>query len=116
METEKNDTVADELTKKAAQMLLRGATLLGQPCPYCSGVRVMEKGQAMCMGCGRQPKDKEIPKDVPPQSRQINKILEKKMQTLTDELEHEQNHEKQQSILKTINALLETMEKTGTKQ
>ena len=38
------------------------------------------------------------------------------MNVLTKELEHEEDHEKQQNILKTINSLLETMEKIKKKQ
>ena len=38
--------MSNELTKKAAEMLLNGATLLSEPCPYCKGVRVMKDGNA----------------------------------------------------------------------
>ena len=37
------------LTKKAVDMLLAGATLLSEPCPYCKGVRVMKDGNALCI-------------------------------------------------------------------
>ena len=110
--------MAEDLTKKAAEMLLQGATLLSEPCPYCKGVRVMKEGQALCISCGRQPEKKEIPNQDPPKvaTSSIEKILEKKMDNLTKELEQEKDHEKQQNILKTINSLLETMEKAKGKQ
>jgi len=110
--------MAEDLTKKAAEMLLQGATLLSEPCPYCKGVRVMKEGQALCISCGRQPEKKEIPNQDPPKvaTSSIEKILEKKMENLTQELEQEKDHEKQQNILKTINSLLETMEKAKGKQ
>jgi len=110
--------VAEDLTKKAAEMLLQGATLLSEPCPYCKGVRVMKEGQALCISCGRQPEKKEIPNQNSPKvtASSIGKILEKKMDNLTKELEQEKDHEKQQNILKTINSLLETMEKVKGKQ
>ena len=45
--------MVEDLTKKAAEMLLKGATLLSEPCPYCKGVRVMKEGQAViCNTCG----------------------------------------------------------------
>ena len=47
--------MSNELTKKAAEMLLNGATLLSEPCPYCKGVRVMKDGNALCVNCGREP-------------------------------------------------------------
>ena len=51
------------IRKKAIEMLLNGATLLSEPCPYCKGVRVMKDGDALCVGCGKSP-DKEIEKNV----------------------------------------------------
>ncbi len=109
--------MTEDLTKKAADMLLQGATLLREPCPYCKGVRVMKEGQALCISCGRKPEKKEIPReDLNPKSTSIEKILEKKMENLTKELEQEKDHEKQQNILKTINSLLETIDKVKGKQ
>ena len=109
--------MTEEFTKKAAEMLLKGATLLSEPCPYCAGVRVMQEGQALCVSCGRQPEKKEIP--IPSASNDtspLEKIFEKKLESLSKELEQEKDHEKQQNILKTINTLLETMEKMKGKQ
>ena len=108
--------MTEDLTKKAAEMLLQGATLLSEPCPYCKGVRVMKEGQALCISCGRKPEKKEIPKQDPVEVTSLEKTLEKKMENLTKELEQEKDHEKQQNILKTINSLLETMDKLKGKQ
>ena len=110
--------MTEDLTKKAAEMLLKGATLLSEPCPYCKGVRVMKEGQALCISCGRQPEKKNIPKEIPQdQSRStLKETLEKKLESLSKELENEKNHEKQQEILKSINTLLETLEKMKDKQ
>jgi len=109
--------MTEELTKKAAEMLLKGATLLSEPCPYCAGVRVIQEGQALCISCGRQPEKKDIP--TPTTSNHtspLNEIFEKKLELLSKELEQEKDHEKQQNILKTINTLLETIEKMKGKQ
>ncbi len=104
--------MVEELTKKAAEMLLKGATLLSEPCPYCKGVRVMKKGQALCISCGRQPEKRDISQTSQSESHiPIEKTLRKKLELLSKELEEEENHEKQQIILKTINSLLETIEK-----
>ena len=104
--------MTEELTKKAADMLLNGATLLREPCPYCTGVRVMKEGHALCINCGREPEKKEVPVIETSNSiSTIKKTIEKKMKTLSTELEKETDHEKQQEILKTINSLLETMGK-----
>ena len=104
--------MSEDLTKKAAEMLLKGATLLSEPCPYCKGVRVMKKGSALCISCGRKPEKKDIPEpETPDIISPIEKTLETKLELLSKELEHENDHEKQHSILKTINSLLETIEK-----
>lgn len=109
--------MTEELTKKAAEMLLQGATLLSEPCPYCTGVRVMKAGQALCISCGRQPEKKEITVENPVnETTAMEKTFEKKLEILSKELEQEKDHGKQQSILKTINSLLETIEKIKGKQ
>ena len=110
--------MSKDLTKKAAEMLLKGATLLSEPCPYCSGVRVMKEGHALCISCGREPEKKEIPVEVKQQTEKtgLEITLEKKLSELSKELEQETNHEKQQEILRSINSLIETIEKVKHKQ
>ncbi len=110
--------MSKDLTKKAAEMLLNGATLLSEPCPYCSGVRVMKAGHALCINCGREPEKKEIPVEVKQQTEKtvLEITLGKKLSELSKELEHETNHEKQQDILRSINSLIETIEKVKHKQ
>ncbi len=108
----------ENLTKKAAEMLLRGATLLSEPCPYCKGVRIIKEGQALCIGCGREPEKREIPKAEKrgtASKSQLEITLEKKAESLSKDLENESNHEKQQEILKSINSLLDTLERVKNK-
>jgi len=110
--------VSEDLTKKAAEMLLKGATLLSECCPYCKGVRVMKDGNALCISCGREPEKKDIPKEKTQQGTRspLQETLEKKLESISKELEQENNHEKQQEILKSINLLLETIEKMKNRQ
>ena len=104
--------VSNDLTKKAAEMLLQGATLLREPCPYCSGVRVMKEGQAFCVSCGREPEKRNIIKqDNKEQKTNLIETLEKKLEVISKELEQESDHEKQQTILKSINSLIEALDK-----
>ena len=105
--------MSEELRKKAAEMLLNGATLLSEPCPYCKGVRVMKAGQALCTKCGRKPeKRKTTTEENEEKSGNLLKnTLERKLELLSKELEQEMNHDKQQSILRSINSVLEMMEK-----
>ena len=110
--------MTEDLTKKAAEMLLNGATLLSDPCPYCKGVRVMKDGHALCISCGREPGKKQVPQKDIQQSKKspLEETLDKKMIELSKELEQEKDHEKQQKILKSINSVLETIEKIKGKQ
>ncbi len=105
--------VSKDLTKRAAEMLLNGATLLSEPCPYCSGVRVIKEGHALCINCGKEPERKEIPQEPKKETTKtsLEETLEKKLEGLSKELEQESNHEKQQDILKSINSIIETLEK-----
>ncbi len=104
--------MSKDLTKKAVDMLLQGATLLREPCPYCSGVRVMKEGQALCVNCGREPEKRNIPQqDNKEQKTSILETLEKKLETLSKELEQESDHEKQQAILNSIKSLIEAVDK-----
>ncbi len=107
--------MAEDLIRRAADMLLGGATLLSQPCPYCTGVRVLKDGQALCVNCGREPKKRtDIPQNttVPPNSKELLKdVLDKKVQSLSKELEKETDHKRQQDILNSLNSLLDALEK-----
>ncbi|MEK6865586.1 MAG: Sjogren's syndrome/scleroderma autoantigen 1 family protein [Thermoproteota archaeon] len=105
-----------DLTKKAAEMLLKGATLLSEPCPYCSGVRVMKEGHALCINCGREPEKKETEIKQQTEKTGLEITLGKKLSELSKELEQETNHEKQQEILRSINSLIETTKKLQHKQ
>ena len=106
--------MSNELTKKAAEMLLNGATLLSEPCPYCKGVRVMKDGNALCVNCGKKPEEShenvESSKEADNDSTALMK-LENKLEKLTDELSDEPNHEKQEMILRSINSLVEIIKK-----
>lgn len=90
-------------------MLLKGATLLSEPCPYCKGVRVMKDGHALCVSCGKEPTEEKAGISKPELS--TKEILEKKLKSLSEDLEKEKNPERQQEILKSINLLIETIEK-----
>lgn len=102
--------MSDNLQKRAAKMLLQGAALLAEPCPYCKGVRVMSKGYALCVSCGSKPEKKTVPATNFDDSS-LKDILQQKIKSLSKELESESDHKKQQDILKMINSLLDTANK-----
>jgi len=103
--------MSNEITKKAVEMLLSGATLLSEPCPYCKGVRVMKNGDALCVSCGKTPdKENEITDGEKKDDSSIRK-LEDKLQNMTNKLAKEKDLKKQQEILKSINLLIDTISK-----
>jgi UPF0148 protein len=110
--------VTKDLTKKAAEMLLKGATLLSEPCPYCSGVRVMKEGHALCISCGREPESKTIQEKKPTEMKKslLEETLDKKIESLLNTKLQEKDHDKQQEILKSINSVLETIQNIKYKQ
>ncbi len=109
--------MSKELTKKAVEMLLKGATLVSDPCPYCKGVRVIKDGHALCVNCGKEAEEKNIPAQTEEKSDldQPVKKFEQKLKDLSEELEREKNYEKQQQILKSINDLMNIIEKLKNK-
>ena len=95
--------MSNDITKKAVEMLLSGATLLSEPCPYCKGVRVMKNGDALCVSCGKTPdKENEVKNEEKKDNSSLSQ-LEEKLQNLTNELAKEKDLKKQQEMLKSIN-------------
>lgn len=107
----------NDLTKKAVEMLLKGATLLAEPCPYCKGVRILKDGDAFCVSCGRVPQSSKTGESST-DSTNLNPvaIFEKKLEILSKELELEKDHKKQQQILDSINSLIGTINRLKKQQ
>jgi UPF0148 protein len=107
--------VSKELTKKAVEMLLKGATLVSDPCPYCKGVRIIKEGNAFCVNCGREGTEEKIsPEEMLHEDKETSSSLDKleqKLEELTHELELEKDYRKQQQILRSINDIITIKEK-----
>src|SRR5207249_12281327 len=87
-------------------MLLKGATLVSDSCPYCKGVRIMKDGNAFCVNCGREGKEEKLVSIESDEKKKENSSVDKleaKLKELADELQREKNYEKQQQILRSIN-------------
>ena len=100
--------MSDDLLKRGAELMLKGATLLSQPCPYCQGVRVMKDGNALCICCGREPEERKIQNNT---EQQIDITLRDKLALLSNNLKEETDQKKQQEILSEINSILNTLQK-----
>jgi len=72
----------------------------------------MKEGQALCVTCGREPEKRDIPQqDTKEQKNSLLQTLENKLEVLSKELEQESDHQKQQSILKSINSVIDAIDK-----
>ena len=99
--------MSKELIQKAAKMVLNGATILSEPCPYCKGVRIIKDGNALCINCGKEPDQKQIKKQTKgKKSDTILNTLERKLEKLSQQLEKEDNPTKQQKVIKSIDDLI----------
>ena len=104
--------MSDDLTQEAIKMLLAGGTLLSEPCPYCKGVRVMKDGNALCINCGKKPEEKLVKTETKKESSASTlETLEKKLETLSTQLEKENNPAKQQELIKSIDSLINIIAK-----
>ncbi len=107
--------MSKDLTKKAVDLLLNGATLLSDPCPYCKGVRVMKNGNALCVSCGKQAGEQidHIPVKIEKTGNASIDNLDKKLLELSIQLAMEKDLEKQKQILETMNSIIAIKEKLG---
>lgn len=97
-------------TDEAARMLLAGATLAAQPCPYCGGVRVIKDGDAFCTGCGSGPAE------GPARGGGAAAALEKSIAELAAKAAAEPDGAKRSEIasaVESLSAALERLRKTG---
>lgn len=95
--------MSQDSLKRAADMLLHGATLLAEPCPYCSGVRVLQSGRALCISCGAEPDSKD---NI---TREGIKSMEQQMLELTRQLGSTTDAELRARLLDAISELSKMM-------
>jgi UPF0148 protein len=106
--------VPNELTKRAVEMLLKGATLVSDPCPFCKGIRIMNDGHALCVTCGKEAKkevENVLPKTEQKSGNAVIDTLDQKIRDLTDALQKEKDYEKQKQIMYAMNEIIAIKEK-----
>lgn len=91
--------MAEDAVKKAAEMLLSGARMVSEPCPYCGGVRVMRGGHAFCSSCGAEP---EAGRDAPQAGATTP---EERLSALAARLAAERDEGARRAILAEISAI-----------
>src|SRR5687768_12370027 len=76
---EENGKKGTSNIKSAADLLLKGGTLLSDSCSKCKGVQVRYKDETICVSCGRKIKE-TTNKDVTQQQQQIEDEQEQQQQ------------------------------------
>ena len=99
--------MSKDLIQKAAKMVINGATIMSEPCPYCKGVRIIKDGNALCINCGKEPDQKQIKKQTRgKKSAGVLNTLERKLEKLSQQLDKEDNPTRQQELIKSIDDLI----------
>ena len=106
-----------ENLKNAAEFLLKGGTLLSEPCEKCSGIQVKKNHEIKCIICGNtispvDNKTKEIEKAV--EFDYKNKMVEKigkRLQELITGIGSDKNFAEEEQRLRVINACFIILEK-----
>jgi uncharacterized Zn finger protein (UPF0148 family) len=82
---EENGKKSTSNIKSAADLLLKGGTLLSDSCAKCKGVQVRYKEETICVSCGRKIKETTTNQDVIKQQQQ-------------QQIENEQQEQQQNSF------------------
>ena len=106
----------------SADLLRRGATLLGEACPRCGGVQIRYEGRVYCLNeddiesalTAKQVKiDAKEVKPVPTTdaSNTLRKMLEDKLAAVSKQLESTTDIEEQSKLLDFVSKYVETLQK-----
>jgi uncharacterized Zn finger protein (UPF0148 family) len=105
--------------KSAASALLRGGTLVSEPCPKCGGVQVKLADKTSCINCGYESTPREEQKAAATASQQAEvaglgasaAIVEAKIAELASDLKDEKDTAVQRQKVELLEAYLRILEK-----
>jgi|SRR5918993_5325132 UPF0148 protein len=80
---EENGKKSSSNIKSAADLLLKGGTLLSDSCAKCKGVQVRYKDETICVSCGRKIKE-TTNNDVTQQQQQIEDEQQEQQHSIPD--------------------------------
>ena len=116
---------SEKKLSNAASLLLKGATILQDPCLNCNGVQIKYKNQNICVQCDQvtTPSDKPISKK-PASKEEVKKstksstdsstyktILNNKINEILKLIDNESDIDKQLKLLSLIHQYVELIEK-----
>lgn len=119
-----------------AEMMIKGATLLRESCPKCGGVQIKFQGQTYCTAeddleralspeGASKPTSETLSKketlheplatkvEQSPEKNALREMLQRKLETLSKQLEASNDVEEQAKLLDLISKYVETLEKLG---
>jgi UPF0148 protein len=109
-----------ENLKQAAESLLKGGTLLSEPCEKCNGIQVKKNNQVTCIICGntttqKEPKstediDKTIDKRILPDFSISEKIRERLVELMMS-IGSDKNLDEEEQRLRVIDIYINILEK-----
>jgi uncharacterized Zn finger protein (UPF0148 family) len=103
--------------KSAASLLLKGGTLVSDPCEKCGGVQVKFADKVTCINCGYEarPHEESAPaaeaKTQPANLESAAAVIEAKISSVTSELAGERDISVQKQKSELIEAYLRILEK-----
>ncbi len=109
-----------ENLKQAAESLLKGGTLLSEPCEKCNGIQVKKNNQVRCIICGntttqKEPKstediDKTVDKRILPDFSISEKIRERLVELIMS-IGSDKNLDEEEQRLRVIDIYINILEK-----
>ena len=109
-----------ENLKQAAEFLLKGGTLLSEPCEKCNGIQVKKNNEVTCIICGntttlKKPKstediDKTVDKRILPDLSISEKIGERLVELIMS-IGSDKNLDEEEQRLRVIDNYIKILEK-----
>ena len=109
-----------ENLKQAAEFLLKGGTLLSEPCEKCNGIQIKKNNEVTCIICGNtttliEPKstediDKTVDKRILPDLNISEKIGER-LEELIMNIGSDKNLDEEEQRLRVIDIYIKILEK-----
>jgi uncharacterized Zn finger protein (UPF0148 family) len=115
-----SDNKYKENLKDAAEFLLKGGTLLSEPCEKCSGIQVRKNNETKCIICGNKTRSEtqEPEKDLSSSEQQnykdsINVKIGNRLAELIDKIGTDTNLIEEEKRLRVIDYYIKILEKSN---
>lgn len=97
----------------AAELMRKGATLLGEVCPRCGSLQVRYKGRTLCLSCDdlSDLDAVEITKPAEGMPEDLRGLILSKIQKISDALRTEEDIERQAKMADLILLYIEIIER-----